>query len=54
MDLKENFNSLVPRLFWARPKFEFGEHVATQASNNVWEKYCCVGDFRQRVAVFVL
>jgi len=30
--------SPVPKLFWARPKSEFGEHLSTQASNSVWKK----------------
>ena len=28
----------VPALFWARQKSEFREHLATQASSNVWKK----------------
>jgi len=27
----------VTKLFWARDKSEFGEHLATQASNKVWK-----------------
>ena len=53
MDLKKDFNRLVPKLFWALPKSEFSEHLATQASNNPWKKYCWVEDFRQKVAMFV-
>ena len=37
MDLEKDFNCLVLKLFWARPKSEFGEHLATQASNNAWK-----------------
>jgi len=39
MDLKKDFNRLIPKLFWARPKSDFGEHLVTQASNKVWKKY---------------
>jgi len=53
MDLNKDFNRLVPKLFWSRPKSEFCEHLATQASNNVRKKYCYVDDFRQKVAMFV-
>ena len=35
MDLKKNFNLLLPKPFWARPKSEFGEHLVAQASSNV-------------------
>jgi len=42
-----------PKLFWARPKSEFGEHLATQTSNNVWNNTECVDDFWQHVAKFV-
>jgi len=30
--------SAVPKLFWARPKTEFGKHRAAQASKNVRKK----------------
>jgi len=33
------FSRLVPKRFWARPKSEFGDHLVTHASNNVWKKY---------------
>jgi len=52
MDLNKHFNRLVPKLFWARHKSEFGEHLATQTSNNIWKKYCYVDDFWQQVAMF--
>jgi len=39
MDLKKDFNRLLTKFFWARPNSEFGEHLATQASTNVWKKY---------------
>jgi len=36
--------SVVSKLFWARPEFEFGEHLATQAST--YEKNNdCMNDF---------
>jgi len=53
MDLKKDFNRLLPKLFWARPKSEFGEHLATQISNNVWKNTGSVDDFWQQVAKFV-
>jgi len=28
-----------PNFFWARPKFWFGEHHATQAWNSMWKKW---------------
>jgi len=28
----------VPKHFWARPKSEFDEHPAAQASNSTWRK----------------
>jgi len=34
MDLKKDLNRLVPKLLWARPKSELGEHLVTQASKN--------------------
>jgi len=37
MDWKKDFNRLVPKLYWARLKSEFVEHLVTQASNNVWK-----------------
>jgi len=37
MNSKKDFNRLVPKLFWTRPKCEFGEHLAIRASNNVWK-----------------
>jgi len=45
MALTKDFNHLVPTLFWARPKSEFGEYLATQASNNVMKKYWFRGLF---------
>jgi len=53
MDLKKDFNRLVPKHFWARPKSEFGEHFATQPPNNVWKKIDCVDDFWQQAVNFV-
>ena len=53
MDLKKNCNRLVPKLFWAWPKSEFGEYLVTQASNNIWKNADCVDDFWQQVAKFV-
>jgi len=53
MDLKNDFNRLLSKLFWARPKSEFDEHLATQASTNVWKKTESVDDFWQQVAKFV-
>jgi len=38
INLKKDFNRLVPKLFWARPKSELGEHLVTQASKNVMKK----------------
>jgi len=35
MDLKKDFNRLLPKIFEAPPKSEFGEDLVTQASNNV-------------------
>jgi len=51
MDLKKDFNRLLPKLFWAQS--EFGEHLATHNSNNVWKKYWNCGWFLQQVAKFV-
>ena len=31
--------SAVLKLFFERPKSVFGEHLSTQASNNVWKKW---------------
>jgi len=45
MGLKKVFNRLPPKLFRARHKSEFGEHLATQASKNVWKKYWKCGWF---------
>jgi len=53
MDLKKDFNRLVPKHFWARPKSEFGEHFASQPPNNVWKKIDCVDDFWQQAVNFV-
>jgi len=39
MDLKKDFNRFIPKLFGTRRKSEFGEHLATQASNILWQKY---------------
>jgi len=40
MDMKKSFNRLVPKLFWARPKSEFVEHIATQCwvrvATSIW------------------
>jgi len=53
MDLKKDFNRLLAKLFWGRRKSEFGEHLATQASNNVWKNTGSVDDLWQQVAKFV-
>jgi len=45
--------SVVLELFRAQPKSYFGEHLATEASNNVWKNNDCMGDFRQQAAKFV-
>jgi len=45
--------SAVPKLFWARPKTEFGEHLATQASNNVRKNDCCMDAVGQKATKFV-
>jgi len=45
MDLKKDFNHSLTKLFWARPKSEFGEHLATLVSTNVWKKYWKCGWF---------
>jgi len=45
MDLKKDFNLLITKLFWAQPKSEFGEHLATQASNIVLKNYWKCGWF---------
>jgi len=45
--------SAVPKLFWARPKTEFGEHLATQASNNERKNNCCMDDVWQSAAKFI-
>jgi len=29
--------SVDPKLYLRRPKSEFGEHLATQTSNNAWK-----------------
>jgi len=39
MDLKKDFNRLLPLVFWARPKSEFGEHLPIQAWNTISKKY---------------
>jgi len=46
MDLKKDFNRLLSKCFWARPKSEFGERLATQTSSNVWKHTNCMDDFR--------
>jgi len=53
MDLKKDFNRFLPKLFWARPKSEFSEHLVTHTSNNVWKKYWKCGWFLQQVAKLV-
>jgi len=53
MDLTKDCNRLVRKLFWAWPKSEFGEHLVTHASNNVWKNTDCVDDFWQQIAKFV-
>jgi len=53
MDLKKDYNRLIPKLFWARPRSEFGEHLVTQASNKVWKNIDCVNGFCQEVAKLV-
>jgi len=60
MDLKKTSTvydrmarSVVSKLFWARPKFEVGEHLTTQASNNAWQNFDCMDNFWQQVAKFV-
>jgi len=45
MDLKNDFNRLLSKRFGERPKSEFDEHLATQASTNVWKKYWKCGWF---------
>jgi len=45
MDLKKDFNRFLPKLFWARPKSEFGERPATLASNNARKNTDCVDGF---------
>jgi len=45
MDLKKHFNRVVSKIFWARLKYELGEHLVTQASNNVMKKYWLRGWF---------
>jgi len=36
----------VTKLFWARHKSKFGDHLASQTSNNIWKTYC-MDDFWQ-------
>jgi len=45
MDLKKDFNRFIPKLFGARRKSEFDEHLATHASNILWQKYWLCGWF---------
>ena len=45
--------SAVPKLFWVRPKTEFGEHFVTQASNNVRKNNCCMDDTWKQAAKFL-
>jgi len=52
VDLKKYFNLLVPEHFWARPN-KLGEHLVTQASNNVWKNIDSVDDCWQQIAKFV-
>jgi len=40
----EMARSVVPKLFWARPKSEFGEH----ASNEVRKNNDCMSDFGRK------
>jgi len=42
--------SALPKLFWARPKSEFGEH----ASNNVWNNNDCMSDFGSKLLISFL
>jgi len=35
MDLNKHLNRLVSKVFSARPKSGFGEHLVTQASNKI-------------------
>ena len=44
MDLKKDFNALVPKLFWARPKSEFGEQPQPKPQTTC-EKYWLCGWF---------
>jgi len=45
MDLKKEFNRLLTKRFWAQPKSQFGDNLATQASTNVWKIYWKCGWF---------
>jgi len=48
------FQPAVPKVFWARPKSEFGEHRVTQATSSVSKNYECMDDFWQQVAEFIV
>ena len=41
MDLKKDFNRLVPKTFWARRNSQLGEHLVTQVSKT-YEKILIV------------